>query len=207
MPRLPIRVAIVDDHDLFREGVVALLNFQSGFTVVGQGSTSEEAVEIAVDVDVDVLLLDVELNGRPASTTIRRILRESAKTRVVVLTMHRDRVLRDQLLQAGATAYLTKSVHSDELISTIENVYATGVLFSKTPNGKPRHALLSARELEVLSLLAQARSNKQIGLALSIAEGTVKRHLNSISRKLNTRSRMEVVQKARTLGLLDMDIR
>ncbi len=206
----PVSILIVDDHDLFREGVAAILGHDPRIAVVGEGSSSHDAVALTASLDPDVLLLDVELPGGPARATVARIHRSSPRTRIVMLTMHRDGVLKDELLAAGAFAYLTKTTPSAELVQTLLLAGAVARGLKSAPERSARvvrrgASILSAREEEVLHHLAQARTNRDIAVAMSIAEGTVKRHTSSIYAKLGARSRMEAVRKAMLLGIFTRD--
>ena len=206
----PVTILIVDDHDLFREGVAAILRHDRRIAVVGEGSSSHDAVALTASLDPDVLLLDVELPGGPARATVARIHRSSPRTRIVMLTMHRDSVLKEELLTAGAFVYLTKTTPSAELVQTVLLAGAVARGLTPAPERsagvvRRRATILSAREEEVLHLLAQARTNRDIAEAMSIAEGTVKRHTSSIYAKLGARSRMEAVRKAVLLGIFTRD--
>ncbi len=203
----PVTLVIVDDHDLFREGVAAILRHDPRIAVVGEGSSTGDALELTASLDPDVLLLDVELPGGPARATVARLHRSMPRTRIVMLTMHRDTVLRDELLAGGAFLYLTKTTPSADLVLAVlrAGAAARGRQDDPTrsvPPGRRRGSLLSTREEEVLHHLAQARSNRDIAAAMSIAEGTVKRHTSSIYAKLGAKSRMDAVRKAELLGIL-----
>ena len=209
-PTGPVSIVLVDDHDLFREGVAAILRHDPRIAVVGQGSSSPDAVSLTAALDPDVLLLDVELPGGSARATVARIHRSSPRTRIIILTMHRDTLLKDELLAAGAFAYLTKATPSAGLVQTVlfAGAVARGLRPVPEASARParqRASILSPREQEVLHLLAQARSNRDIADAMSIAEGTVKRHTSSIYAKLGARSRMEAVRKALLLGIFARD--
>lgn len=201
-----VTLVIVDDHDLFREGVAAILRHDPRIAVVGEGSSAADAVALTSSADPDVLLLDVELPGGPARATVGRVHRSWPRTRIVMLTMHRDTVLRDELLAGGAFAYLTKTTPSADLIEAVlhAGAVARGLQHETAPlsGRRRRESLLSAREEEVLHHLAQARTNRDIAAEMSIAEGTVKRHTSSIYAKLGAKSRMDAVRKAELLGLL-----
>ncbi|QAV69741.1 response regulator transcription factor [Salinibacterium sp. UTAS2018] len=205
-----VRVVIVDDHDLFREGLVVLLRRSSQIQVVAEARTSEEALRLSVLHRPDVLLLDVELHDDPARTTIRRVRRSAPNTSIIILTMCRDSVLQRDLLSAGASSFLTKSIQSAELIREICD-HAAHDKLQTAPKDYcsdrcDDYGILTERESEVLRLIAQAHSNRSIAERLSITEGTVKRHAGSIYRKLGARSRMEAVSKANRLGLLQTEI-
>ncbi|HWD61829.1 MAG TPA: response regulator transcription factor [Humibacter sp.] len=197
-----IDVGIADDHDLFREGLVALLGRDSRLRVVGQASDSHGALELVRARHPLVLLLDVSMPGDPARMTIARVKRMQPDLRVVVLTMHQDVHLQSELLAAGASAYLTKTAPSSDVVAAI--LHAATTDSPQTPPGAEEgHSdLLSEREYAVLRLIAQAYSNKEIGAELNIAEGTVKRHANNINIKLGATSRIDAVRKATRLGIL-----
>ncbi|MDQ1582484.1 MAG: hypothetical protein QOF36_538 [Microbacteriaceae bacterium] len=208
-PDAPLRLAIVDDHALFREGVAAILQHDLHIQVVGQGASSDEALELVRRLEPDVLLLDVEIPGDPARATIGRIRRAAPNTGVVVLTMHRDALLRDQLLAAGAVEYVLKTAPSTELVRAVRRAAAIVRGTEAAGDGPPgervqpdRRTVLSRREREVLRHLADARTNREIAREMSIAEGTVKRHTSSIYAKLGARSRMDAVRRAERIGLL-----
>ena len=199
------RVAVIDDHDLFREGVSAILSRHPDFNVVGEGRTSADACRVAEEVQPDILLLDIDLHSDPAPVTIRRVRRLAPHTHIVMLTMHRDRVLRDEMLQAGATAYVTKSVPSVDLVRILREIMAPLNPSQSVSNDQipvRGHELLTVRERQVIYLIGKAQSNRSIASSLGITEGTVKRHSSSIYLKLGARSRMQAVQKALLLGIL-----
>lgn len=215
----PIRVVIVDDHTLLRDGITEILGTVDGFDVVGEGADGDQAVTLAARYRPDVLLLDVEMPGPGAKATIRQIRQASPQTRIVVLSMHEDSVMVHDLLERGAAAYMVKSVARDELIAALRSLcrHDDVVLLQisrRTFNEMERRrsgdtgTVLSAREVEVLRLTAEALSNANIATRLGIAEGTVKRHLTNIYDKLGAVSRLDAVRKAMTAGiLLDTDLR
>ena len=197
-----IPVAIVDDHSLFRTGLRLLLEQDPRVWVSGEGASGKEAIELATSLAPQVMLLDVEMDRTSADSTIRTIARNAPDVRVIVLTMHRDSVLRRQLLQAGAVDYLTKDVPGNELVDHIAQAARNAQPRAVARYLEPRAPdVLSQRELQVLRMIGQARSNKDIAALLSIAEGTVKRHTTNIYTKLGARSRIDAVRKASRLGL------
>ncbi|MBT1671329.1 response regulator transcription factor [Curtobacterium flaccumfaciens pv. flaccumfaciens] len=199
-------VAIVDDHRLFREGLATILAAVPTIRVVAHGERPAEVLDSPEAAAIDVLLLDVELDGPPARTTIATVRRTRPDIRVVVLTMHRDAVLRRTLLDAGAVDFVTKDTPSRELVDRIARAAhadAAPVTFpvdlvTEARAGSP----LSDRELEVLRLLAAARTNAEIAADLQLAIGTVKRHVYNVFRKLDVGSRVGAVAAATRLGLL-----
>lgn len=196
-----IRIVVADDHAMFREGIVALLSRASGIAVIAQAHDSLSAVTLTESTRPDVLLLDVSMPGELPRTTIVRLRRSCPNTRVIILTMHQDLILQNDLLAAGASAYLTKTAPSQELILAIRNGPSARSLAPGQPSDRVQ-MILTAREREVLRLVAQARSNHAIAETLRITEGTVKRHLNNIFEKLNAASRIDATRKALRLGIL-----
>lgn len=202
-----VHVAIVDDHDLFREGLAAILGARSVLRVIAHGARPADVLSTAEAAAIDVLLLDVELDGPPARTTIASLRRTRPDIAVVVLTMHRDPVLRRTLLAAGATDFVTKTTPSSELVERITRAASVRPSSPSPPNTRSRtetgSALLSDRESEVLRLITQARTNAEIAAELDLAVGTVKRHVYNVFRKLEVSSRVAAITAATRLGLLD----
>lgn len=199
-------VAIVDDHRLFREGLATILAAVPTIRVVAHGERPSDVLESPEAAAIDVLLLDVELDGPPARTTIATVRRRHPHIGVVVLTMHRDAVLRRALLDAGAVDFVTKDTPSRELVDRIVRATRRGAgpvtfpvdLVTDARAGSP----LSDRELEVLRLVADARSNAEIATELGLAVGTVKRHVYNVYRKLDVGTRVAAITAATRLGLL-----
>jgi DNA-binding NarL/FixJ family response regulator len=203
----PITVLIVDDHALVREGVSSILETQDDIRVVGQASDSTTTVALAAEKQPDVVLLDIEIPGEEAPSTVRQILKCSPRTRVIVLSMYEGPHLVDALLTAGICGYLLKSIHWEELVATIRMVVADsnrvvlGVSRESLPllQHRPADATLSDREREVLALVGEALSNREIAARLSLTEATIKRHLRNIFVKLGAVSRIDAVNKAAQL--------
>lgn len=199
-------VALVDDHRLFREGLATLLAAVPTIRVVAHGERPSDVLDSPEAAAIDVLLLDVELDGPPARTTIATVRRSHPHVKVVVLTMHRDAVLRRALLDAGAVDFVTKDTPSRELVDRIVRATRTDAapvtfpidLVTEARAGTP----LSDRELEVLRLIASARSNAEIAADLGLAVGTVKRHVYNVFRKLDVGSRVAAIAAANRLGIL-----
>ena len=198
----PISIVIADDHDLFREGLAEILSRADGLVVVGQASTGEEATRVAEDLRPDLVLLDVEMPGQSARVTIRRLIRDVPRTRIVVLTMHQDAILERELLDAGASVYLNKAIGSRELVAAVRQAMSAGQKSSHHRDADPIGSVLSPRELDVMRLIASANSNQAIAQELCIAQGTVKRHVSSIFAKLGVTSRMGAVVAARLRDLI-----
>jgi two-component system nitrate/nitrite response regulator NarL len=202
-------VLIVDDHRLLRETMREMLSVE-GLDVVGDTGDGATAVALARDTTPSVVLLDVEMPGHFPLETVRRLRAVSPLSRVIVLTMHDDPRLVRQMLQAGVSAYLHKSVSREDLVAAIRSAVREGdapVTVTVTRPGVADPAEigpgpLSARELEVLTLVGQALSNRQIATRLTITEGTVKRHLRNVFAKLDATSRLDAVNRGVAAGLI-----
>jgi DNA-binding NarL/FixJ family response regulator len=209
-----LRIIVVHDHDLFRAGMVELLDDFSGFTVVGQGSTGPDAIRLAHELHPDIALLDVEMPEPGISAVLRQVLAASTRTGVVVVTTHQDPELIVELIHSGVAAYLHKSADRIELAAAIRRAarHDDSVLLSVSRRTLSRLVLapstesrLSTRELEVLRLLAEAKSNRDISRLLNISDGTVKRHLTNMYAKLGATSRLDAVRRGRASGALRSD--
>jgi DNA-binding NarL/FixJ family response regulator len=204
-----IKVLLVDDHALFREGVAEIFDAEEGMEVVGEAANGQEAVELAAEVKPDVVLLDVEMPLMGAEQAIRRILCTSPSSKILVLTMYDEPRLVRKLLMLGAHGYLVKNATREELVAAVRTVHRVEdrIVLSVSRSTADRlegseRSVLSSRELEVLLLIARAMSNSQVASCLHISEGTVKRHLTNIYAKLGVSSRADATKKALTSGLL-----
>lgn len=196
-------VLLVDDHALVREGLRGILDTQDDLRVIGEAGDSVTAVATAKATQPDIVLLDVEIPGSDATTTVRQIRACSPASQVLILSMHEGPQLVQALLDAGIRGYLLKSIHWEELVVAIRAVrddssrIVLGVSAGSLTIGSPGpQGALSAREREVLTLVAQALSNKQIAARLHLTEATIKRHLRNVFVKLGAVSRLDAVNKA-----------
>ncbi|MDA2812984.1 response regulator transcription factor [Nocardiopsis sp. RSe5-2] len=199
----PARVVIADDHTMFREALCHTLGSHPDVDVVGTAGTAPEAVSCAARHRPDIIVLDVRMPGGDARTTLRRLRASSPETRVIMLSMYDDPRIVHQLMHEGVNAYLHKSSSREELLSAIGAVRADGARIVVSVARGSLAALpdsggepLSEREKEVLRLVAAALSNAQIATRLRITQGTVKRHLRNIFKKLGAVSRIDAVNKA-----------
>jgi DNA-binding NarL/FixJ family response regulator len=202
-------ILIVDDHALLREGLREILQTQDDMRVVSEAADSATAIALAEREQPDIVLLDVEIPGGAATSTVSQIRSRSPGSDVIILSMYEGPQLVQALLTAGIRGYLLKSVHWQELVAAIRAVRADR---QRVVLGVSRESLryvrqgpasvLSDREREVLALVAEALSNGQIASRLSLTEATVKRHLRNIFVKLGAVSRIDAVNKAAELGLL-----
>jgi DNA-binding NarL/FixJ family response regulator len=201
-------ILLVDDHALVREGLCRILRAQADMRVVGEAGDSFTAVALAAREHPDIVLLDVEIPGGEATSTVRQIRDCSPGSRVIILSMYEGPMLVQALLAVGIGGYLLKSIHWQELVVAIRAVQADServVLgVSQESLGHVRHGpgtgTLSAREREILELVGHALSNSQIASRLSLTEATVKRHLRNIFIKLGAVSRIDAVNKAAELS-------
>jgi len=206
-----IRVMVVDDHPVVREGLVALLEDDPEFRVVGSIGTAESALAMAAQAHPDVVLLDLELPGMNGVDATSRLATSVPNARVVVFTAYDTDERVFGAIKAGAKGYLLKGASAAEIAQAIRTVHAGGSALAPRVAAKvlaavggPRRSgvLLSPREREVLRLLAQGLANKQIARSLTITERTVKFHVTSILNKLGADNRAQAVALAARRGLL-----
>lgn len=203
-----IRVLVVDDHPIVREGLVAILDAQADMTVVGEAGDGEQALRIYKAARPDVVLMDLAMPAVDGALAISAIRQFDAEARVVVLTAYDtdERILR--AVEAGARGYLLKGAPRDEIFRAVRVVNQGGSLLEPAVAGKllnrvgdilrgeaPAEAL-TPREQDVLNLMARGLRNKEIARELHITERTVKFHANAIYRKLDVGGRTEAVSKA-----------
>jgi DNA-binding NarL/FixJ family response regulator len=203
-----IRILTVDDHQLLREGIAAVLEAQEDMTLIGQASTGREAIESFRRLKPDVTLMDLrmpDMNGIEAITAIRA---EFPRARVIVLTTYAGDAQAAAALKAGASGYLLKNLVRKELIETIRAVHAgKRRVPAEIATEIAEHVaddVLTDREIEVLRGVASGKSNKLIAAELDISEGTVKTHMKSILPKLDATDRTHAVIIALKRGILDI---
>lgn len=201
------RLLLVDDHALFREGLAGLFAYQDDFLIVGEASDSATAMSKVAEVHPDIVLMDIDMPGEDGIATTRRIKSEFPEVTVVMLTVHdaTDKLL--EAIKAGAQGYLVKNIRSAELLDQLRGLERGEAAITRrmaarileefqrgqATAGPPAESAsdLTARELEVLHLVADRLSNKEIAARLVISEHTVKNHLKNILGKLHLRSRRE----------------
>jgi DNA-binding NarL/FixJ family response regulator len=216
----PVRVLLVDDQALFREALATLLDVRPEVRVVGEAATGAEALERSAELAPDVVLMDLHMPVLDGVGGTRRLRVEQPGVRVLVLTTFDDDEDVFSALRAGAVGYLLKDVSSDRLVEAIlaaargESVLQPSVAAkvlarfagmpddSAAPRPQPLVVPLSDRELEVLRLLAEGDSNREIAGRLYLAEGTVKNHVTNVLAKLGARDRTQAALRARALGLV-----
>lgn len=208
----PIRILVADDHPLFREGVAASLTATDEFAVIGQAGSGEEAVALADELRPDMVLLDISMPGMGGIEAARQIAFRHPAMRIMMLTVSSDTENLLMALKAGAHGYVLKGVAAPELRAIVRNVaageaYVTPALAAEmlTEFSRPRPPdafdALTIRETEVLELLSQGLTNREIGERLHLAEKTVKHYMTTILQKLHVRSRTEAALLALQHGV------
>jgi two-component system NarL family response regulator len=206
LPSRAIRVLLVDDHAIMREGLASLLERDGRMTVIGQAGGGEEALALFQELQPDVSVVDLRMIPMDGAELTSRIRELDPNARVVMLTTYDtdEEVYRG--LRSGAASYLLKDVHFDKLVDTICEVFAGRKSISPEIAAKLAEYVaqeaLTARQLEVLKCLARGMSNLEIGSTLYISEGTVKAHIKAILRKLEARDRTQAISIAMKRGLV-----
>ncbi|TMC64585.1 MAG: response regulator transcription factor [Actinobacteria bacterium] len=195
-----IRVAIVDDHPVVRDGTAALLAAQDGLEVVGTAGSIDAAAALIATTPVDVLLLDIRLGTDSGLRLLAR--NDQPKPAIVVLTAYDYPQYAEAALRLGAAGFVLKTAPLDELLDAIRRAAAGGLAFGVRP--RPVAANLSARELEVVRLVVEGRSNDEIGVALGIGSKTVETHLRRLFERFGAVSRTELATRALREGWLDI---
>jgi DNA-binding NarL/FixJ family response regulator len=214
-----VRVLVADDQELIREGIASLLGIQPGITVVGTARDGETAAELAAALAADVVLMDVRMPGGDGTEATARIRRELPGCQVVMLTTFDDEEYVVQALRAGAAGYLLKDLPAAELAAAVRLAHAGIAQFGAQaagrlaaaiarqdqpapPQSDPADPVLTARETDVLRLVARGATNREIASRLFLSEGTVKNHLSRILTRLGLRDRTQAAIYAHDHGLL-----
>lgn len=217
-----IKIMLVEDHRLVRESFAQMLELEEDFVVVGQAANANDALNMALSLKPDVILMDIKLPGVNGIEATRMIKKELPDTEIMMLSMYDEEEYVREAVKAGATGYVLKDISQEDLIRNIKVVYSGGsyiqpslarkVLQDLASGGKakspaiPRISTLkelSDREVEVLQLVADGKSNKEVAQVLTISEKTVKAHLRSIFRKLEVGDRAQAVATAMRKGLVE----
>lgn len=214
-----ITLILADDHTMVRSGLRMLLEAQNDMRIIGEAENGTEAVRKAMSLKPDVVLMDVQMpdmNGIEATREIKRIVPETA---VLALTIYEDDQYFFEMLKAGASGYIPKRAAPDDLINAIRTVVRGDVFLFPTlatrlvqdfvnrqeTETAPVYDKITAREQEVLTLIAEGLTNAAIGEQLGISVKTVDRHRENIMRKLNMHNRVELVKYAIRVGLIDLE--
>jgi two-component system response regulator NreC len=208
-----IRILLADDHTILRQGLKLILSSQPDLEVVGEAANGHEVVQLAQELRPDIVLLDVampELNGIDAT---RRMMETNPRLRILVLSMHKEAVYVREILRAGARGYLLKDVIDSELLTAVRSVargdgyvspaVSSTLLSDYRQNIHDPINLLTKREREVLQLIAEGKTNKEVAAKLNLSVYTVDSHRGKIMEKLNLHSTGELVRFAIKHGLTD----
>jgi DNA-binding NarL/FixJ family response regulator len=209
MPK--IRCLLVDDHTLFRQGVRRLLETESDFEVVGEAADGGDAVEKARELRPDIVLMDIGMSGLSSFEASRQIKKNRMETKIIFLTMYEDEDYLVQCLEVGASGYVLKDTPSTQLLTAVKDVYKGGKYLSSQVLGKlvedfrsrvrdtrmrPRMSTLTPREREILKLLAEGNSVKEIAVILGLSVKTVEAHKFNLMRKLDIHNKAQLVTYA-----------
>lgn len=214
-----IRILLVDDQRLMREGLRILLELEPDLVIAGEATNGQEAVDTFAEIEPDVVLMDVRMPGMDGVEATWRLRERWPSARVIILTTFDDDEYVFEGLRAGARGYLLKDVSGHDLAQAVRTVAAGGALIEPSvarkvvaefarmapPSRQPDDGLaepLSEREREILRLVAQGLTNREIADRLSLAQGTVKNYVTIILQKLGARDRTQAALRARELGML-----
>jgi two-component system response regulator NreC len=208
-----IRILLADDHAVVRQGFKMILSAHSDMEIVGEAGNGREAIQLTEELRPDIVVMDVampELNGIEAT---RRVMEVAPHTRVLALSMHKDSVYVREILRAGARGYLLKDAPAGDLVSAIRALasgegYLSPAVSNAVLDDYRKHVtnpidLLSSREREVLQMLSEGKTNKEIAVILNLSVYTVDAHRGRIMEKLNLHSINELVRFAVRNGLID----
>jgi len=206
-----IRILLTDDHTLFRQGIRTLLSAESDLEIVGEAANGAEAVEKVTEFRPDVVLMDIGMPGLSSFEATRQIKKLRPDTKILFLTMYDDEDYLVQCMEVGASGYVLKDSPAQQLLAALRDVYRGGSYLSprmlsqlvddfrsriKTAHRQPRFATLTAREKEILKLLAEGQSVKEIAAGLNLSVKTVEAHKFNLMRKLDIHNKAHLVQYA-----------
>ncbi|VEI04994.1 response regulator [Kurthia zopfii] len=221
------KIIIVDDHQLFREGVKRILDFENSFDVVAEGDDGIDTVRLYEEYSPDVVLMDINMPQMNGVEATEQLIEKYPEAKVIMLSIHDDESYVSHALKSGALGYMLKEMDADEIVNAIKIVAAGGSYlhpkvtrnlvaeyrrlserenkgnFHQTEIRRPFH-LLTKRECEVLQLLTDGQSNRAIGESLFISEKTVKNHVSSILQKMNVNDRTQAVVTAIKNGWVEV---
>jgi DNA-binding NarL/FixJ family response regulator len=208
-----IRIVLADDHAVVRQGFRLILAAQPDMEVVGEAADGRQAVELADSFKPDVLVMDVAMPGLNGIEATRRVSRLAPRTRILALSMHKDSIYVREILRAGARGYLLKDSIDQDLLAAVRALargdgYLSPAVSEAVLTDYRKHVtnpldLLTSREREVLQMIAEGRTNKEIASALNLSVYTIDAHRGRIMEKLNLHSTGELVRFAMRNGLID----
>lgn len=207
MQQFKTTILLIDDHPMLRNGVKQLINTVEHFQVVGETGSSEEAITLAWQLEPDIILLDINMNGVSGLDILRHLRAQNISSRIIMFTVSDDKDDIISALKSGADGYLLKDMEPEDLLASLQQVTSGKLMMDdaissiivnymrgEEQSSKQIHdvSLLTPREHEIFNLLVQGLSNKLIAKELNIVESTVKVHIKNIFKKLNFKSRMEM---------------
>jgi DNA-binding NarL/FixJ family response regulator len=214
----PLRLLVVDDHEVVRKGLRSVLEQQPGWQVAGEASNGREAVSKAKELQPDVTVLDISMPSLNGLEATRQMLKQDSRAKVLILTMHESDPLIQEVLNAGARGYLLKSDAGKDLVTAVEAVRRNKTFFTAKVgqivldgylDKKPRHAdadappsRLTPRQREIVQLLAEGKSSKEVAVALGLSVKTAETHRANIMRRLECHSVSELVRYAIRNGII-----
>lgn len=203
---LKIRLLIVDDHAVVREGLEAMLRLEASFTSIATAASGADAVQVCAGNPPDVILLDVRMPGNDGFSTLETLLKRWPDIRIIMLSASASAAEVKLARRLGAVGYLSKSTDRATLVGSIKSAAFGSTCFAAEPvSGSGEQPALSSRELEVVRNLGRGLSNHDLGRILGVSEHTIKSHLKSIFSKLGVVDRAEAVARAYELGLVSVD--
>lgn len=211
---MEISVLTVDDHALFRHCMVDYLDSQDDITVAGQASSPEQGFTMAMELEPDITLVDLDLGGRDGMQLAEKIINQLPSATVVILTAYKEEDQMARALQIGAKGYLTKDIAPDEMVNQLRKIMRKQVIYPQNfllnrarsslagDSGSGSSSSLTPRELEVLHNVSDGKTDKEIARILSISEHTIKNHMKSIRKKLGASNRIQASLKGIDLGII-----
>ena len=211
-----VSVLIADDHDLIREGIKTLLRNQSEYRVVGEAGNGEEAVDKVKQLKPDILLLDISMPKRSGLDLIEQVHHLSPATKIIIITVHRSLLYIRKALQAGVKGYLTKENAVEDLVAALRRVSTGGLYMSpavaeclaeqeRAGKAFQRESILTARETDIVRLVVEGKTAKEIGALLFISPRTVENHKQAILNKLGLRKTSDLIRYVLTHRLIDVE--
>lgn len=214
---MPIRVLLVDDHTVLRDGLKSLLNYETDIDVIGDASNGREAISAAETLKPDIVVTDISMPGLNGIESVRILRHNHPQLKIIILSMHASQEYVAQALQAGANGYVVKQADASEVLAAIRAVMSGGAYLSPTiskyliddylshTTAEMASPKLTTREREVAQLLAEGNSTRAISEILTISIKTVETHRMNIMKKLNAKNQTDIIKYALKKGWISLD--